>query len=92
MGDVERQFIINTFMFRSSLYGAVNIDHQIAAPRCVFSGNGVVAEADYIGRAVFTEIFPIGPGDAFVVHENNADFAPTGRCGDAFQFPPKPVT
>ena len=40
MGDVERQFIVDTLVFRSNLYGAVNINNQIAAPGRVSPGTG----------------------------------------------------
>lgn len=92
MGDVECQLVINASVLRPNLDGAVNIDHQIAAPCIVFTRDRVIAEADHIRRTVFAEVFQIGASDALIIHENNGDFAPAIRRSGGIQFTSKPIS
>lgn len=92
MGDVERKFVVDVAAVVAFLHGAVDVDNQVAAELGGFAGNGVVAEADDVGRAVLSEIFVVGLGDAPVVNQNNGDFAPSVGGGFGFQFPSEPVS
>ena len=76
MGDVERQLIIDVAAGGAFEQDAVEVDEEVAAKLIGFSGDGIVAEADDVGGVVFTEVFAVGLGDAFVVEQHDGDFAP----------------
>ncbi len=92
VGDVERELVVELAARGSFLHGAVDIDEEVAGEFIGFAGNGFVAEADDVGGAVFPEVFAVGLGDAFVVHEHNGDFAPGGGCGFSFEFLSQPIS
>ncbi len=92
MGNVEGELVVDAFVFRADLDGAVDIDDQVAAPGIVFTGDGVVAEADDIGGAVLGKVFAVGLRDAVVINQNDADFAPLFGSGDGFEFFSQPIT
>ena len=91
MGDVEREFIIGTILLRADLDCPVNVNDQVAG-NAFFARDGVIAEADDIRRAVFLKVVPVGLGDASVVGQNNADFAPDFRGCFGFYGPAQPIS
>ena len=76
VGDVEREFVVDVAAGGAFPDSAVDVDDEIAAEFVGFTGNGVVAKADDVGRAVLAEVFAVGLGDAFVVDEYDGYFAP----------------
>lgn len=92
VGDVEGEFVVGALAGGAFLNGAIDIDHQIAAPCLGFAGDRIIAEADDIGGAVFSEIFPVGLGDAIVIDEYDADLAPCIWCGPGFEFIAEPFS
>lgn len=67
VGDVECELAVDASACVAFLHGTIYVDQQVAAEAAVFAGDGIIAKADDIGGAVFPEILPIGPGDAFVI-------------------------
>lgn len=92
VGDVEREFVVDPLVFRSDFDGAVDIDHEVAAPGFGFAGHGVIAKTDDVGGAVFPEIFAVGLSDAVVVDEYDGNFVPDRRCGSGFKFSTEPIS
>ena len=92
VGDVEGELVVELAAGGPFLHGAVDVDDEVAAPACIFAGDGVVAETDDVGGAVLAKVFAVGPGDAFVVDQYDGDFAPCSGRGLDLEFPTQPIS
>lgn len=92
MGHIKGQFVVDALMFGAYLYGAVYINDEVACNAVFFARNGVIAKADDIRWPILTKVFTIGQGNAFVISEDNADFAPTLWCSFSGEFKPEPIS
>lgn len=90
--DVKGEFVIDTLVLRTDLYGAVNVDDEVARTGFTFARYGFVAETDDVGRPVPAEVFPVGLRDAVVIDKYDADLAPAFRCGGGFELVPEPIS
>ncbi len=90
--DVECQLIVEFAALRALAHRTVDIDDEVAAPRIVLAGDGVVAEADDVGWAILSKIFPVGLRDSFVINQNDSNLTPCDREGFLFRFLGKPVS
>lgn len=77
VGDIERQFPMDSVVLRAFSQGALDVHQQIAGG-AFFAGNGFATEADDIGWMVFSEKLTVGLCDAVVVRKNQSDFLPDG--------------
>jgi|GEM_PF-1915557 len=92
VGDVERELIVHVAAAGAFLHGPVNINDQVAAVVVGIARDGVVAEADDVGRPVLAKVFAVGLGDAFIVNEDEGDLAPAERMGLRGEFAGEPIS
>lgn len=86
VGDIEREFRVDSVMIRTFLNRPFHIHNQIAG-RAFFAGNRIATETDDIGRSVFAEKLAVILSDPLVVSQQKRHFFPEKvRIGGFQQF------
>ena len=78
VGDIERELGIGPVVRRAFAQCALGVNDEVPGGGGFFAGDGLVVEADDVGRSIFAKELAVGLRDALVIREDNRDFTPDG--------------